>query len=301
MFTIYSTPEEQFESLPDFPFQSHYHPVDQDGLKMHYLDEGNPTATPILMLHGEPSWSFLYRFMISPLVKEGFRVIVPDLIGFGKSDKYTEQEAYSYAKHLKWLENLITALNLSNIQLFVQDWGGLLGLRLAAALSENYGSIVTANTMLPTGSVAPPQAFLDWQKFATTSPKFDVATVLQRATVKKLSPEILKGYNAPFPNEAAKAGARIFPALVPTNENDPESENNKKAWSVLSKWEKPFLTLFSDQDPITKGGDKVFQHIVPGCKGQEHQALQGGHFIQEEQGPLLAQLLNQFYRTNNIH
>ena len=173
-------------------------------------------------------------------------------------------------------------------------------MRLVTANPSNFASIVAGNTMLPTGTVSPPQAFLDWQKFATTSPKFDVATVLQRATTTHLSPEILAAYNAPFPSEDYKAGARIFPALVPTSENDPESDNNKAAWGILCQWQKPFLTLFSDQDPITKGGEQVFQKLIPGTKDQAHQKVSGGHFLQEDQGELLAELMVQFYRSNKI-
>jgi haloalkane dehalogenase len=265
---------------------------------MHYIEEGEGPV--VLLLHGEPSWAYLYRKMIPGLVAAGLRVIVPDLIGFGKSDKPSEQSDYTYAKHIQWTQALLDHLQLKDINLFIQDWGGLIGLRLVTANPDNFASIVAGNTMLPTGTVTPPQAFLDWQKFVTTSPKFDVAIVLQRATTTDLSPEILAAYNAPFPTEEYKAGARIFPALVPTSEHDPESENNKAAWGILCQWKKPFLTLFSDQDPITKGGEQVFQKLIPGTKNQDHQMVSGGHFLQEDQGELLAQLIIKFYQKNKI-
>lgn len=294
---ILRTPENAFDQITDFPYTPKYCEVDK-GLQMHYIGEGEGPV--VLLLHGEPSWAYLYRKMIPGLVAAGLRVIVPDLIGFGKSDKPSEQGNYTYAKHIQWTQAFLDHLQLKDINVFIQDWGGLIGLRLLTANPHNFASIVAGNTMLPTGTVTPPQAFLDWQKFATTSPKFDVATVLQRATTTELSPAILAAYNAPFPTEEHKAGARIFPALVPTSENDPESENNKAAWGILYQWQKPFLTLFSDQDPITKGGEQVFQKLIPGTKDQDHQIVSGGHFLQEDQGELLAQLMIEFYQKNKI-
>lgn len=294
---ILRTPETAFDQITDFPYTPKYCEV-SEGLLMHYITEGEGPV--VLLLHGEPSWAYLYRKMIPGLVAAGLRVIVPDLIGFGKSDKPSEQNDYTYARHIQWTQALLDHLQLKDINLFIQDWGGLIGLRLVTANPDNFASIVAGNTMLPTGTVTPPQAFLDWQKFATTSPKFDVATVLQGATTSDLSPAILAAYNAPFPTEEYKSGARIFPALVPTSEHDPESENNKAAWGILCQWQKPFLTLFSDQDPITKGGEQVFQKLIPGTKDQDHQMVSGGHFLQEDQGELLAELMVQFYQKNNI-
>lgn len=294
---ILRTPETAFDQITDFPYTPKYCEV-SEGLLMHYITEGEGPV--VLLLHGEPSWAYLYRKMIPGLVAAGLRVIVPDLIGFGKSDKPSEQNDYTYARHIQWTQALLDHLQLKDINLFIQDWGGLIGLRLVTANPDNFASIVAGNTMLPTGTVTPPQAFLDWQKFATTSPKFDVATVLQGATTSDLSPAILAAYNAPFPTEEYKSGARIFPALVPTSEHDPESENNKAAWGILCQWQKPFLTLFSDQDPITKGGEQVFQKLIPGTKDQDHQMVSGGHFLQEDQGELLAELMVQFYQSNNI-
>lgn len=294
---VLRTPDAAFAELPDFPYTPHYCQI-TEALRMHYIDEGEgPT---LLLLHGEPSWSFLYRKMIPVLVAGGYRVVVPDLIGFGRSDKPAAQSDYTYAKHITWTQALLDQLQLTDIHLFIQDWGGLIGLRLLTANPDNFASVVAGNTMLPTGTATPPQAFLDWQKFATTSPKFDVATVLQRATTTNLSEEILTAYNAPFPSEEFKAGSRIFPALVPTSENDPESDNNKAAWGILAQWKKPFLTLFSDQDPITKGGEQVFQKIVPGTQGHPHTIVSGGHFLQEDCGEELAQLILEFYASLKV-
>ena len=296
---ILRTPKSAFENLKGFPFKENYHTL-ADALRIHYLDEGNKKHPVVLLLHGEPSWSYLYRSMIPKLVAAGLRVVAPDLVGFGKSDKPAEQADYTYAKHIDWMQEVVDHLELKNINIFIQDWGGLIGLRLLTANPDNFSSVVAANTMLPTGSVSPPRAFLDWQNFAATSPKFDVATVLQRATTTTLSDNIMAAYNAPFPTEEHKAGARVFPALVPTTENDPESDNNKKAWGILTQWTKPFLCLFSDQDPITKGGDQVFQKLVPGTKDQDHQTISGGHFLQENSGPEIVALMVQFYAKNKV-
>ncbi|MBT4905068.1 MAG: haloalkane dehalogenase [Flavobacteriaceae bacterium] len=296
---ILRTPKSAFENLKGFPFKENYHTL-ADALRIHYLDEGNKKHPVVLLLHGEPSWSYLYRSMIPKLVAAGLRVVAPDLVGFGKSDKPAEQADYTYAKHIDWMQEVVDHLELKNINIFIQDWGGLIGLRLLTANPDNFSSVVAANTMLPTGSVSPPRAFLDWQNFAATSPKFDVATVLQRATTTTLSDDIMAAYNAPFPTEEHKAGARVFPALVPTTENDPESDNNKKAWGILTQWTKPFLCLFSDQDPITKGGDQVFQKLVPGTKDQDHQTISGGHFLQENSGPEIVALMVQFYAKNKV-
>jgi len=289
---VLRTPDSAFTQLPDFPYAPNYFQVTAN-LRMHYVDEGQGPV--VLLLHGEPSWSFLYRKMIPVLVDGGYRVVVPDLIGFGRSDKPAALDDYSYAKHIVWTQALLNELELTNINLFIQDWGGLIGLRLLTANPDNFATVVAGNTMLPTGTATPPQAFLDWQNFAATSPKFDIATVLQRATTTDLSAEVLAAYNAPYPTEEYKAGTRKLPALVPTSENDTESDNNKAAWMTLAQWKKPFLTLFSDQDPITKGGEQVFQKIVPGTKGQDHHIVSGGHFLQEDCGEELAQLMLKFY------
>lgn len=281
---ILKTPSSYFDNLPGYSFQPHYKNVGEDHeLNMHYVDYGPSDGPVILMLHGEPSWSYLYRNMINVAAASGFRVIAPDLIGFGKSDKYVSQEAYTYANHLVWLERLIEQLSLNNIHLICQDWGGLLGLRLVAAKPENFAAVVAANTMLPTGEYETPQAFYAWQEYSQTTENFDISSIIQRATHKEIIEEVIAAYNAPFPSEEYKAGARKFPMLVPTKSDDPEALNNKEAWRSLANYTKPFITAFSDQDPVTKGGEKVFQKLIPGCVGQPHVIIKnGGHFLQED-------------------
>ncbi len=288
------TPEARFKDLQDYPFIPKYQEIG-DGMKMHYVDEGHGDL--VLLLHGEPSWSYLYRKMIPIFVKNGFRVIAPDLIGFGKSDKPTEKSDYTYANHLKWLTTLIQKLELTNIHLFCQDWGGLLGLRLVANHNHLFSKIVAGNTILPTGQGKPNEAFTNWVKYSQTVPEFQIGTVINRATTSDLSPEIIAGYDAPFPDERYKQGARVFPALVPIEFDDPESVNNRAAWTKLAQWEKPFLTLFSDSDPIMKGMEKIFLNIIPGTKGQNHQIIQNaGHFLQEDKGEEIAELCVTFFK-----
>ena len=288
------TPDERFENLPGYPFAPNYAEV--DGLRMHYVDENPDGKEVILLLHGEPSWSYLYRKMIPVLVAGGYRVIAPDLIGFGRSDKPTQQSDYTYARHLVWLKELVFEhLKLEKFHLFVQDWGGLLGLRIVAEHPDSLLTVTAGNTGLPTGDQQMPDAFLAWQKASQTMDPFPVEVILQRATVSELSPEILAAYNAPHPDETYKAGAKIFPALVPTTPEDPENANNKAAWASLMKFEKPFLTLFSDSDPVTKGGEMVMQKLIPGTKGQPHEIIkQGGHFLQEDKGEEIAEKMLAF-------
>jgi haloalkane dehalogenase len=281
---ILKTPSSYFDNLPGYSFQPHYIDVgDEHELIMHYVDYGPSDGPIILMLHGEPSWSYLYRNMINVAASSGFRVIAPDLIGFGKSDKYVNQEAYTYASHLEWLNRLIIRLALTEINLICQDWGGLLGLRLVAAQTEKFAAVVAANTMLPTGEHEPSKAFTAWQAYSQTTENFNIGNIIQGATHKEIIEEVIAAYNAPFPSEKYKAGARKFPMLVPTSLDDPEAQNNKEAWEVLKRFTKPFLTAFSDKDPVTKGGEKIFQKLIPGCKGQAHTIIKnGGHFLQED-------------------
>jgi haloalkane dehalogenase len=299
MTKIIRTPEERFENLPEYNFQPNYVQI-TDELRMHYLDEGKKYSPVILLLHGEPSWSYLYRKMIPKLVGAGFRTIAPDLIGFGKSDKFTEQNAYSYQNHLDWLQVFIDKSNLQNITLFCQDWGGLLGLRLVAAQPDNFVRVVASNTTLPTGQFEMPKSFLEWREFSRTSEKFDIGKVVDMGTATELSEDVIAGYNAPFPSEEYKAGARIFPSLVPYLPDDPESLKNMKAWEILSEWNKPFLTIFGSEDTIMKGAEKLFKSIIPGCEGQLHGTLHAGHFIQEEMGEELAEAVIAFCETNAV-
>jgi haloalkane dehalogenase len=295
---VLRTPDERFEHLPGYDFAPHYLNVsDGEGgeLRLHYLDEGPEGADPVLLMHGEPSWSYLYRKMIPPLVRAGHRVIALDLIGFGRSDKPSERSDYSYARHVAWVESAFDQLNLKNATLVCQDWGGLIGLRLLASRPDYFARAVAANTMLPTGEHEPGEAFRAWQKFSQEVPEFPVGKIIAGAVTCELAPEVIAAYDAPFPDESFKAGARQFPVLVPTSSDDPASDDNKAAWEVLKQWDKPFLTAFSDSDPVTGGGEKVFQKLVPGTKGQPHTIIKnGGHFLQEDQGEALAQVVNDF-------
>ncbi len=292
---IVETPKDAFDLLPGYSFQPNFCEVasTEDGpLKMHYVDYGSITNPIVLLLHGEPTWSYLYRNMITAIAQHGFRVIAPDLIGFGKSSKLTRIEDYSYDKHIRWLEALVSALSMKDIILFCQDWGGLLGLRLVAAHQEKFRAVVAANTMLPTGDHEVPDAFLKWQNFARHDKEFNIGKIIQGATCTPLISEVVNAYNAPFPSEEYKAGARAFPLLVPTSPDNVESENNRIAWKNLSTFNKPFITAFSDSDPVTHGGDKVFQKLIPGAKDQPHQTLKGGgHFLQEDCANALSDII----------
>lgn len=293
------TPDDRFVDLADFPFEPHYADVpDQDGgtLRVHYLDEGPPDAAPVLLLHGEPSWSYLYRHMVPPLVAAGHRVIVPDQVGFGRSDKPTEQADYSYARHVQWMSSLVfDVLDLNDVTFFGQDWGGLIGLRLVTAKPDRFTRVAIGNTGLPTGEGTPSDAFLQWQKFSQTTPVFPVGDIINGGTTTDLAPEVIAAYDAPFPDDSYKAGARIWPSYVPTSPDDPEAPANREAWQVLKTFDKPFLCCFSDSDPVTKGGDAPFLAAVPGTKGQQHVTIEGGgHFLQEDRGPELAQVLVDF-------
>ncbi len=293
------TPDDRFANLPGYSFTPHYAEVsDDDGgrLRMHYIDEGPADAAPVLLLHGEPSWSYLYRKMIPPLVASGHRCIAPDLVGFGRSDKPELREDYSYARHVEWLrELLLDRLGLSRITLFCQDWGGLLGLRVLAEHEACFDRVVAANTFLPTGDTDLGQAFFAWRKFSQEVPVFPTGRILQGATVTELPDDVVAAYDAPYPDESFKSGARQFPTLVPASPQDPATEANRRAWKVLERWTKPFLTAFSDSDPITAGGDVAFQKMIPGCKGQPHTTVKGGgHFLQEDCGEELARVTSDF-------
>ncbi|MBI3395828.1 MAG: haloalkane dehalogenase [Spirochaetia bacterium] len=282
------TPDEMFQDLPGYPFAPHY--TDTGGLRMHYVDEGSGPV--VLLLHGEPSWSFLYRKMIPVLVSAGFRAVAPDLIGFGKSDKPVDADDYTYQAHMDWMTAFLTGMDLKDVTLFCQDWGGLLGLRLAAENPERFSRIAAANTFLPTGDTPAGEDFLKWREFSQKTPRFSVGSIISKGCVHPLDPAVLKGYNAPFPDDSYKMGARRFPALVPVTPDDPAAPANRRAWERLREWKKPFLTLFSDSDPITRGGDVMFRRLVPGTKHQPHETIVGaGHFLQEDKGPEIAEKL----------
>jgi haloalkane dehalogenase len=293
------TPDDRFADLPGFDFEPHYTEIDDlEGgtLRVHYLDEGPRDAPPVLLMHGEPSWSYLYRHMIPVLVAAGNRVVAPDLVGFGRSDKPTEPGDYTYARHVAWMRDLLfDQLDLRDITFFGQDWGGLVGLRLVASEPERYARVVIGNTGLPTGHGPASDAFMAWQKFSKESPTFPIGNIINGGCAGDLPPEVIAAYDAPFPDDTYKAGARIFPSLVPTSPDDPASADNVAAWKVLSAFDKPFLLCFSDQDPVTKGGDAPFLAKVPGAQGQPHTTIEGGgHFLQEDRGPELARVIVGF-------
>ena len=298
------TPDDCFADLPGFDFSPNYLTVDDtEGgeLRVHYLDEGPADAAPVLLMHGEPSWSFLYRRMIPALVSAGQRVVAPDLVGFGRSDKPGLRTDYTYQRHVQWMQSVIDQLQLRDITLVCQDWGGLIGLRLVAENPERFARVVAANTMLPTGDQDLGEAFVNWRTFSQEVPVFPVSAIIDGATTTELPPEVLRGYDAPFPDERFKEGARQFPLLVPATPDDPAAESNRAAWQVLSQWQKPFLTAFSDSDPITAGGDALLQKLIPGCSGQAHTTIEnGGHFLQEDQGEKLAGVVADFIQANPL-
>ena len=295
------TPDARFAGLPDFPFAPHYVEVD-DGeggrLRVHYLDEGRPDAPAVLLMHGEPSWSFLYRKMIPVLVDAGLRAVAPDLIGFGRSDKPDAQHDYTYARHVEWMRDaLFDQLDLRDLTLVGQDWGGLIGLRLVAENPGRFARVVAANTGLPTGDQKMSDAFLAWQRYSQETPVFHVGGIVKGGCTSDLAPEVVAAYDAPFPDDSFTAGARRFPMLVPTSPDDPAAPANREAWTKLTAWNKPLLTAFSDKDPVTAGFDRVLQGAVPGAAGQSHTVIKGaGHFLQEDKGEQLARAVVDFVK-----
>ena len=293
------TPDERFADLPGYPFAPNYAeiPTGDDAepgtLRVHYVDEGPRDGAVVLLLHGEPSWSYLYRTMIPPLVAAGHRCVAPDLVGFGRSDKPTERSDYTYARHVAWMRELLfDHLDLRDVTLFAQDWGGLIGLRLVGEHPDRFARVVIGNTGLPDGSRPPTDAFLAWQRFSQDSPELPIGRIVDGGCTTDLAPEVIAAYDAPFPDDSYTAGARQFPALVPTSPDDPAVPANRAAWDVLRRFDRPFVCCFGDRDPITKGGERAFLGVVPGTAGQPHTTMEGGgHFFQEDCGPRLAQLV----------
>lgn len=290
---VLRTPEHCFEHLPDFPYAPHYTEV--GGLRVAHIDEGPRDADPVLLMHGEPSWSFLYRKMIPGLVSAGHRVIAPDLVGCGRSDKPALASDYSYLHHVLWMTEWLKHNDLQHITLFCQDWGSLIGLRMVVEEPQRFDRIVLANGGLPTGLKPMGPAFQVWRAFARFSPWFPIGRIVNTGCVTPLRKDEIAAYDAPFPSRDYTAAVRSFPALVPSSPDDPERSRNESAWAFFARWQKPFLTLFSDRDPITRGGDKRWRAVVPGAQGQPHATTQGGgHFLQEDKGPELAQAVVKF-------
>jgi haloalkane dehalogenase len=299
---ILRTPDDRFENLPGYTFAPHYVDVSDAGggsLRVHYVDEGSSQGQVVLLMHGEPSWSYLYRTMIPVLTAAGLRCIAPDLVGFGRSDKPAAREDYTYQRHVDWMRAaLFEQLDLRGVTLVGQDWGGLIGLRLVAENEDRFDRVVAANTFLPTGDRDPGPAFLAWQKYSQEVPEFPTGRIVSGGCVTKLADSVIAAYDAPFPDQTYTAGARAFPLLVPTRPDDPASAANRAAWEVLSRWTKPVLTAFSDQDPITRGADRFLQSQIPGAAGQAHTTIAGaGHFLQEDKGEDLAAVVAAFIAT----
>jgi haloalkane dehalogenase len=296
---VLRTPDERFAGLADYPFAPHYLTVtDADGtdLRIHYLDEGHPDSPVVLLMHGEPSWSYLYRKFVPVLVAKGYRVIAPDLIGFGKSDKPAARTDYTYERHVAWMSDWLTALDLTGVTLFCQDWGGLIGLRLVAAFPDRFARLVIANTGLPvgTGSSA---GFDAWLAFSQNVPNFPVGFIVNGGTTRELSPAEIAAYDAPFPDESYKEGARQFPTLVPVTSGHPSVAENIAAWEVLERFGGPVLTAFADNDAVTRGGEKVFIERMPGARDQLHVIVKdAGHFLQEDKPEALCALIDSFAR-----
>lgn len=296
---ILRTPDNRFDDLPDFPYEPHYTEV--DGLRIVHVEAGSRDGEIVLLMHGEPTWSFLYRHMIPIIAGAGFRPIAPDLPGFGRSDKPADRSAFSYQQLVDWMTGWLIANDFSNITLVCQDWGSLIGLRMAAENPERFARIVVANGGLPTGDFPMPPEFMQWQAFSQQVSQFQVGRLVSRGCMNPLSKDVIAAYDAPFPDESYKEGARTLPSLVPTTPDDPATKPNRKAFMALRRWEKPFLTAFSDGDPITRGADALFQKHVPGAAGQPHTTIVGaGHFLQEEKGPELARVVIDFIQRNPL-
>jgi haloalkane dehalogenase len=289
---VLRTPDERFRSLPDFPYQPRYLEIeDGDGtsLRIAYVDEGDGPL--VLLMHGEPTWSFLYRKIIAAL-RPNFRVVAPDLIGFGRSDKPAELTDYTYERHVGWMRAWVEALDLTGITLFCQDWGGLIGLRLVAAMPERFAGVIASNTGLPIGA-GWSEGFERWRQFSQSVPELPVGRIVNGGSVRELSAAEIAAYDAPFPDESYKSGARIFPTLVPVTPDHGSVAENKAAWEALARFDKPFLVAFSDADPITRGAEKPFKKLIPGAQGLEHPTLSGGHFVQEDSPEAIAALVER--------
>lgn len=293
--TVLRTPDERFDAIAAFPYAPHY--VTIGGLRLHYLDEG--AGDPILCLHGEPSWSYLYRHML-PALSAGHRVVAPDWIGFGRSDKLAHVEDYSFTLHHDTLASFVEALDLRQITLVCQDWGGLLGLAVASAMPQRFARLVIMNTYLPTGDEPVSEAFLQWRGYAERlGTALPVGRMMTRSFQRERSKSagVRAAYDAPFPDDSYKAGVAAFPLLVPLHPDDPGAAEMRAARQRLSQWSQPALILFSDGDPITRGGDAFFRRLIPGAANQPEITIAGaGHFLQEDKGEEIAGHILDFLR-----
>jgi haloalkane dehalogenase len=294
---VVRTPEDRFGGLPDFAYPPRYAEV--DGLRIAYVEAGPADGEPVLLLHGEPSWSFLYRRVMAVLADAGLRAIAADLVGFGRSDKPAEIIDHSYERHVEWMRALaLDSLDLRGVTLVGQDWGGLIGLRLVAEHPDRFARVVAANTGLPTGDQGMPEVWLRFREVVRTVPRLQVSRLVQSGCQTALSEAVLAAYDAPFPDETFMAGPRAMPGLVPTAPDDPAAEANRAAWRQLSEWERPFLVAFSDGDPITGAMAPLLQNAVPGARDIEHPVIVGaGHFLQEDAGELLGTVIAGFIRS----
>lgn len=292
------TPEDRFDDLPDFSYPPHYVDIDDATVRVAYVEAGPPNGPPVLLLHGEPSWSFLYRKMLPVLADAGLRAIAPDLVGFGRSDKPADMVEHTYARHVEWMRTLaFDALALRGVTLVGQDWGGLIGLRLVAEHPDRFARVVAANTGLPTGDQDMPRAWWAFRNTVEGAQVIDIARFIQSGSKAELSDAERAAYDAPFPNEMYKAGPRAMPSLVPTQPDDPATEANRAAWTTLSNLDVPFLCAFSDGDPITEAMAPVLQRTMPGAAGRQHPTITGaGHFLQEDAGTELGRVVAEFVR-----
>ena len=300
---ILRTPDSRFENLLDWPFKPHYTQITDaatgQSLRLACVDEGPRDGPTVLLMHGEPTWSYLYRHIIPRLVELGCRVVAPDLIGFGRSDKLAERNDYTYERHVAWLSTWLTTMDLQEITLFCQDWGGLLGLRLVAAFPERFARVLAGNTVLPVGT-DPGKGFMDWLAYSQTTNDLPIGQIVTMGVTRKLSRDEIAAYDAPFPDASYKAGACQFPTLVPITPQHASVTENLAAWRVLAAFDKPFITAFSDNDPVTKGADLVFQKRISGAKGQAHVTLRGGHFLQEDSPDDIVALIDGAIKRSHV-
>ena len=292
---VLRTPDERFADLADFPYAPHYAEVGS-GLRMHYLEEGPATGPTVLLLHGEPTWSYLFRHTVPELVAAGLRVVVPDLVGFGRSDKPAAVTDYSYQSHVDWLTEFVTGVGIADATVVGQDWGGLLGLRLLAELPGFASSYVACNHGFPTGDMPPNEAFRTWLEYSQSVPEMPVGEIVLNGCASARPDAVRAAYDAPYPDESFKAGARVFPALVPIRPDDPASDAVRAARGVLTGWDRPFLTVWGEQDAVTRGADEMFQGLVAGAQGQPHARLPAGHNLPEDTGAELGRIVADFAR-----